>query len=52
MVISISGRIQTVSVIELARDGHIATVTINRAERRNAVTLEMMQDLERIRPAW
>jgi enoyl-CoA hydratase/carnithine racemase len=37
-----------VSVIELARDGHIATVTINRPDRRNAVTLEMMQDLERI----
>lgn len=36
------------SVIELSRDGHIATVTINRAERRNAVTSEMMQDLERI----
>jgi enoyl-CoA hydratase/carnithine racemase len=36
------------SVIELARDGHIATVTINRAERRNAVTQEMMQELERI----
>ncbi len=36
------------SVIELARDGHIATVTINRPERRNAVTAEMMADLERI----
>ena len=36
------------SVIELARDGHIATVTISRAERRNAVTAEMMADLERI----
>ena len=36
------------SVIELSRDGHIATVTINRADRRNAVTSEMMQDLERI----
>ena len=36
------------SVIELARDGHIATVTINRADRRNAVTAQMMQDLERI----
>lgn len=35
-------------VIELAREGHIATVTLNRAERRNAVTLEMMQELERI----
>ncbi|WP_337185559.1 enoyl-CoA hydratase/isomerase family protein [Phenylobacterium sp.] len=36
------------SFIELNRDGHLATVTINRPERRNAVTLEMMQDLERI----
>ena len=36
------------AVIELARDGHIATVTINRAERRNAVTAQMMQELERI----
>lgn len=36
------------SLIELNRDGHIATVSINRAERRNAVTLEMMQALEQI----
>lgn len=36
------------SIIEVTRDGHIATVTINRPERRNAVTLEMMQDLERV----
>jgi enoyl-CoA hydratase/carnithine racemase len=36
------------AVIELARDGHIATVTLNRAERRNAITAEMMQELERI----
>ena len=36
------------AVIELARDGPIATVTINRAERRNAVTAQMMQELERI----
>ena len=36
------------AVIEMARDGHIATVTINRAERRNAVTAQMMQELERI----
>lgn len=36
------------AVIELTRDGHIATVTINRAERRNAVTAQMMQELERI----
>jgi enoyl-CoA hydratase/carnithine racemase len=34
--------------IELARDGHIATVTLNRAGRRNAITSGMMQDLERI----
>ena len=36
------------SVIEVSRDGQIATVTLNRAERRNAVTAEMMADLERI----
>jgi enoyl-CoA hydratase/carnithine racemase len=36
------------SVIELKRDGPIATVTLNRAERRNAITGEMMQDLERV----
>ena len=36
------------AVIEVARDGHIATVTLNRPERRNAVTGEMMQDLDRI----
>ena len=36
------------SVIEVSRDGQIATVTLTRAERRNAVTAEMMADLERI----
>lgn len=36
------------AMIELARDGHVATVTLNRPERRNAVTLEMMQALERL----
>jgi enoyl-CoA hydratase/carnithine racemase len=33
------------SVIEVRRDGAVATVTINRPERRNAVTNEMMRDL-------
>ncbi|HSZ53945.1 MAG TPA: enoyl-CoA hydratase/isomerase family protein [Caulobacteraceae bacterium] len=37
-----------VAIIELTREGPITTVTLNRAERRNAVTLEMMQALERI----
>ena len=36
------------AVIEVARDGHIATVTLNRADRRNAVNAEMMQELERV----
>ena len=36
------------SFIDVARDGHIATVTINRPEKRNAITNEMMEDLERI----
>lgn len=36
------------SVIELSRNGPIATITINRPERRNAVTAAMMQDLERV----
>ena len=36
------------SHIDIARDGHIATVTINRPEKRNAITNEMMEDLERI----
>jgi enoyl-CoA hydratase/carnithine racemase len=34
--------------IDLARDGHIATVTINRPEKRNAITNEMMEEIERI----
>ncbi len=38
----------TASFIDVAREGHIATVTIKRAEKRNAVTNEMMEDLERI----
>lgn len=36
------------SFIETARDGHVATVTLARAERRNAVTQEMMSELERV----
>lgn len=36
------------ALIEVVRDGHIATVTLNRSERRNAITGEMMQDLERV----
>jgi len=36
------------SIIEVARGGRIATVTIKRAEKRNAITNEMMEDLERI----
>lgn len=36
------------SSLELNRDGHVATVTITRAERRNAITRELMQELERI----
>jgi enoyl-CoA hydratase/carnithine racemase len=36
------------SHIDVARDGHVATVTINRPEKRNAITNEMMEDLERI----
>lgn len=34
--------------IDVARDGHIATVTINRPDKRNAITNEMMEDIERI----
>jgi enoyl-CoA hydratase/carnithine racemase len=37
-----------VAIIELAREGQVATVTLNRAERRNAVSLEMMQALEEL----
>ena len=40
------------ALVEITRDGHIATVTINRPERRNAVTLEMMQELERVSRAF
>jgi enoyl-CoA hydratase/carnithine racemase len=36
------------SHIDVARDGHIATVTLNRPEKRNAITNEMMEDVERI----
>lgn len=36
------------SFIDVAREGHIATVTINRPEKRNAITNEMMEDIERI----
>lgn len=36
------------SFIDVARDGHIATVTINRPEKRNAITNEMMEDIERV----
>jgi len=36
------------SHIDVARDGHIATVTLNRPEKRNAITNEMMEDIERI----
>ena len=46
------GKIETTpmptSFIDVARDGHIATVTINRPDKRNAITNEMMEDLERI----
>ena len=36
------------ALVELLKDDYIATVTITRPERRNAVTLEMMQELEQI----
>ncbi len=36
------------SLIELKRDGAIATVTLNRAERRNAINADMMRELIRI----
>ena len=35
-------------LIDVARDGHIATVTINRPDKRNAITNEMMEDIEQI----
>ncbi len=34
------------SVIDVARDGAIATVTLNRPERRNALSIEMLAELE------
>ena len=37
----------TESCIEVARDGAIATVTINRPAKRNAITNEMMEEVER-----
>jgi enoyl-CoA hydratase/carnithine racemase len=36
------------SFIDVTRDGRIATVIINRPEKRNAITNEMMEDIERI----
>jgi enoyl-CoA hydratase/carnithine racemase len=36
------------AIIELTRDGPIAVVTLNRPERRNAVSVEMMVELEQI----
>ncbi len=38
----------TASFIEVRREEHIATVTINRPEKRNAITNEMMEDIERM----
>lgn len=38
----------TASCIRVARDGAIATVTIHRPERRNAITNEMLEELERV----
>ncbi len=35
-------------LIDVARDGHIATVTINRPDKRNAITNEMMEDIEQV----
>lgn len=37
----------TQNIIRLTRDGAIATLTIHRPERRNAITNEMMEDIER-----
>lgn len=34
--------------IRLQRDGAVATLTINRPERRNAITNEMMEEIERV----
>lgn len=36
------------SLIDVVRDGRIATVTLNRPERRNAITAAMLGDLERV----
>jgi 2-(1,2-epoxy-1,2-dihydrophenyl)acetyl-CoA isomerase len=36
------------SEIDVERDGHIATVTLNRPEKRNAFTLEHLSELDRI----
>jgi enoyl-CoA hydratase/carnithine racemase len=38
----------TASLIEVRREEHVATVTINRPEKRNAITNEMMEDIERV----
>ena len=38
----------TGSHIRVANDGAIATVTIHRPEKRNAITNEMMEELERV----
>jgi enoyl-CoA hydratase/carnithine racemase len=38
----------TQNTIRLTREGAIATLTINRAEKRNAITNEMMEDIERM----
>lgn len=42
----------TASYIEVARHGHIATLTINRPQKRNAITNEMMEDIERAARAF
>jgi enoyl-CoA hydratase/carnithine racemase len=34
------------SAVDVARNGQVATVTINRPERRNAITAPMLQDLQ------
>jgi enoyl-CoA hydratase/carnithine racemase len=39
-------------VIEVSRDGRVATVTIRRAERRNAVTPAMMRELVEVSRAF
>lgn len=42
----------TASHIDVVRKGHIATLTINRPEKRNAITNEMMADIERAARAF